>query len=304
MTLLISGWVAIDEIETPFEKVEGLLGGSATCAALAGALFTDVRLLAAVGEDFPVDELQKFDGRRIDLAGVATVSGGLTSRWGGRYHFDMNTRDTIYTELGVNANWQPKLPPGWEDSQTAFLAAGDPVRQRDIIERLRNPRSTMVDTIKFYIESAVDELRKTMQVADFVALNESEARELAGTPSIARAGRALLAGGVKGALIKLGEYGAAYISADDYFVAPGYPLKEVVDPTGAGDAFAGGFMGYLDSIATVTRGEVRRAIIYGSATASFAVEGFGPGRLLSLTRTEVEARYREFQKLTHFEAGE
>lgn len=304
MTLLVSGWVAIDEIETPFAKAKGLLGGSATCAALAGALFTDVRLLAAIGEDFPVGELSKLDGRGIDLAGVATVTGGLTSRWGGRYHFDMNSRDTIYTELGVNADWQPKLPAGWEDSRTAFLAAGDPVLQRNIIGRLTKPRSTMVDTIKFYIETAIDELRKTMQVADFVALNESEAREMAGTPSIARAGRELLAGGVKGALIKLGEYGAAYISADDYFVAPGYPLKEVVDPTGAGDAFAGGFMGYLDSVPTVTPGEVRKAMIYGSATASFAVEGFGPGRLLTLTRTEVDARYREFQKLTFFEAGE
>jgi sugar/nucleoside kinase (ribokinase family) len=304
MSLLVSGWVAIDEIETPFAKAHGLLGGSATCAALAGALFTDVRLLAAVGEDFPSGELAKLEGRRIDLAGVETIEGGLTSRWGGRYHFDMNTRDTVYTELGVNGDWQPKLPEGWEDSQTAFLAAGDPVLQRGIIARLNNPRSTMVDTIKFYIDTAPDELRKTMQIADFVALNESEARELAGTPSIARAGRALLAGGVKGAMIKLGEYGAAYISADDYFVAPGYPLEEVVDPTGAGDAFAGGFMGYLDSIQSVTPIEVRRGIIYGSATASFAVEGFGPGRLLSLTREEVETRYREFRKLTHFEAGE
>lgn len=303
MTLLVTGWVAIDEIETPFATVKESLGGSATCAALAGALFTDVRLLAAVGADFPAAERAKLESHSIDLAGL-TVEAGVTSRWGGRYHYDMNTRDTLYTELGVNANWQPKLPPGWEASETAFLAAGDPTLQRDIIARLTAPRATMVDTIKFFIDSAPEELRKAMGEADFVALNESEARELAQTPSIARAGRALLANGVKGAIIKLGEYGAAYICDDDYFVAPGYPLDEVIDPTGAGDAFAGGFMGYLDSTAAVSAGEVRRAMIYGSVCASFAVEGFGPARLLTLTRTEVDARYREFRMLTHFEAGE
>lgn len=303
MTLLVTGWVAIDEIETPFATVKGSLGGSATCAALAGALFTDVRLLAAVGADFPVAERAKLEGRSIDLAGL-TVEAGTTSRWGGRYHYDMNTRDTLYTDLGVNADWQPHMPPGWEASETAFLAAGDPILQRSVIASLTAPRATMVDTIKFFIDGAPDELRKTMCEADFVALNESEARELAQTPSIARAGRALLAGGVKGAIIKLGEYGAAYISDDDYFVAPGYPLDEVIDPTGAGDAFAGGFMGYLDSIAGVSAAEVRRAMIYGSVCASFAVEGFGPSRLLTLTRDDVDERYREFRMLTLFEAGE
>ena len=303
MTLLVAGWVAIDEIETPFAKVKDSLGGSATCAALAGALFTDVRLLAAVGEDFPDYHRQQLEGRRIDLSGL-TVDGPLTSRWGGLYHYDMNARDTLYTELGVNLDWRPRLPTGWENSQTAFLAAGDPIIQRELIGCLVAPRATMVDTIKFYIDGMLPELRETMRHADFVALNETEARELAHTPSIARAGRALLAEGVRGAIIKLGEYGAAFMSEDDYFVAPGYPLEEVVDPTGAGDAFAGGFMGYLDSAASVNAAEVRRAVIYGSAVASFSVEGYGPARLLTLKRDEVEARYREFRLLTHFEAGD
>lgn len=303
MTVLVAGWVAIDEIETPFAKVENSLGGSATCAALAAALFSDVRLLAAVGKDFPAEHRATLDGRRIDLAGV-TVEPGKTSRWGARYHYDMNSRDTLYTEVGVNASWKPRLPRGWDDSQTAFLAAGDPVLQRGIIRSLRAPRTTMVDTIKFFIDGALDELRETMRHADFVSVNESEARQLARTPSIARAGRQLLNGGPGTVLVKLGEYGAACISENDYFVAPGYPLEEVIDPTGAGDAFAGGFLGYLDTVPAVTTAEVRRAVIYGSTVASFSVEGFGPARLLTLTRDEVESRYREFRMLTHFEVGE
>lgn len=303
MSLLIAGWVAIDEIETPFSRVSGLLGGSATCAALAGALFTDVRLLAAIGDDFPAAERAKLNHPNIDLEGLV-VTPGKTSRWGGRYHYDMNTRDTVYTELGVNMDWQPVLPAGWEHSRSAFLAAGDPLLQRRLIGALAAPRTTMVDTIKFFIDSAPDELKETLRHADFVALNESEAREIAATPSIARAGRALLASGVRGAVIKLGEYGAALISGDDYFVAPGYPLEDVVDPTGAGDAFAGGFMGYLDTVAVVNAAEVRRAVVYGSAVASFCVEGFGPSRLLTLARDEVDARYGEFRKLTHFEAAD
>lgn len=300
MTLLVAGWVAIDEIETPFAKVHNQLGGSATCAALAAALFTEVRLLAAVGEDFPDEHRRQFEGRRIDLAGV-TVEPGETSRWGCRYHYDMNSRDTLYTVVGVNESWEPKLPAGWERSETAFLAAGHPLLQRGIIDSLTAPKATMVDTIKFFIDGALPELRETMKHADFVAVNESEARELAKTPSIAKAGRALLQGGARGVLIKLGEYGAAYLSPEDYFVAPGYPLEEVVDPTGAGDAFAGGFLGYLDSAPSASAAEVRKAIIYATAVASFQVEGFGPSRMLTLTRDEVEERYREFRRFTHFE---
>jgi len=303
VTVLVAGWVAIDEIETPFAKAENLLGGSATCAALAARLFTSVRLLAAVGEDFPREHLDQMARHGIDVTGVTTEP-GRTSRWGARYDYNMNNRDTLYTEVGVNESWQPRLPDGWADSQTAFLAAGHPVLQRDIIGLLRAPRTTMVDTIKFFIDSALDDLRETMRVADFVSVNESEARELSGTPSIARAARSLLAGGSKGVLIKLGEYGAACITNGDYFVAPGYPLEEVIDPTGAGDAFAGGFCGYLDTVPAVTTAEIRKAVIYGSTVASFQVEGFGPSRLLTVTRDEVENRYREFRMLTHFEVGE
>ncbi len=303
MTLLVAGWVALDEIETPFARVEQSLGGSATCAALAASQFTDVRLLAAVGEDFPEEERRKLEGRDIDLAGLTTVAGGTTSRWGARYHYDMNTRDTLYTRLGVNDGWRPSLPEGWEDSGTAFMAADDPAVQRELLASLSGPRATMVDTIQIYIERARHGVEAAMREANFASMNETEARQLTGKASIARAGRSLVEAGTAAALIKLGEYGAVYVSADDYFVAPGYPLEEVVDPTGAGDAFAGAFLGYLDGTELTPR-EIRRAIIYGSTVASFAVEGFGPGRLLELTRAEVERRQREFRTLTHFEEGD
>ncbi len=301
MTLLVSGWVALDDIETPFARAEQSLGGSATCAALAATQFTDVRLLAAVGEDFPASERAKLEGRGIDLAGLTTVEGGTTSRWGARYHYDMNTRDTLYTHLGVNESWRGTLPAGWEDSETAFMAADDPAAQRALLGALTAPRATMVDTIKLYIDSEREGVEVAMREADFASVNETEARQLTGMASIAKAGRALVEAGAQAALIKLGEYGAVYVSKDDYFVAPGYPLEDVIDPTGAGDSFAGAFLGYLDTAAAVTAGEVRRAIIYGSAVASFAVEGFGPSRLLELTRDEVEERYREFRAFTHFE---
>ena len=303
MTLLVSGWVALDDIETPFGAVHATLGGSAPSAALAAALFTNVRLLAAIGRDLPASELAKLEGRNIDLSGV-TVEGALTSRWGGRYHYDMNSRDTLFTELGVNADRKPQLVDGWEDSSGAFLAADNPVTQRDVLGALAAPRATMVDTIKFYIDGALDDVKETMRCADFVALNESEAREIGQTASIANAGRRLLEGVGRGVLVKLGEYGAVAVTADDYFVAPGYPLDEVVDPTGAGDAFAGGFMGYLDSVPAISRVEIRRAVLYASVCASFAVEGFGPSRLLTLTRSEVDNRYAEFRRLTHVEGAE
>lgn len=304
MTMLVTGWVAIDDIETPFGSVTNSLGGSATCAALAGSLFTPVRLVAAVGEDFPDALRAKLQRPGIDISGLVRVPGSKTSRWGARYHYDMNNRDTWYPEMGISVEWKPTLSAEDAACTTACIAAGHPVDQRNLIKALTAPKATMVDTIKLFIDEALDELRETMHHADFVTVNESEAREIAGLPSIARAARFLADSGPKGVIVKLGEYGAAFASQDDYFIAPGYPLENVIDPTGAGDAFAGGFMGYLDTVPKITPSEIRQAIIYGSTTASFAVEGFGPTRLLTLRREEVEARYREFRTLTHFEVRE
>ncbi len=304
MTVLVAGWVAIDDIETPFASVTGKLGGSATPTALAASLFTDVRLLAAIGEDFPMDELKKFEGRRIDLAGVR-VEAGETSKWGARYGFDMNSRETLFTTIGVNLGWDPVLPDGWDSSESIVCAALDPALQVRLMASLKSPLATLVDTIKFYIDTQLEGVKLAMSRADFVSINDSEARELADTPSVARAARALVAAGTRTAIVKLGEYGAACASRDgDYFVAPGYPLESVIDPTGAGDAFAGGFLGYLDAVKSTAPSEVRRAMIYGSTVASFQVEGIGPERLLTLTRDEVDARFREFRALTHYDTGD
>jgi sugar/nucleoside kinase (ribokinase family) len=301
MTMLVSGWVALDDIETPFGKADRALGGSATPAALAGSLFTDVRILAVVGEDFPDQMRRQLDRQRIDVTGIKTISGGKTSVWGAKYSYDMNSRETWYPELGVSIEHLPPLPEEWRDSSVACLAAGHPVYQRELLSSLAAPKATLVDTIKMFIEENPDELRETMRLADFVTLNEGEAREMAQMPSITRAGRSLVRDGVRTVIIKLGEFGAALVSGEEYFVAPAFPLEEVVDPTGAGDSFAGAFMGYLDSAPQITSREVRRAMIYGSAVASFQVEGFGPSRLFTLTREEVEERYRRFRELTHFE---
>lgn len=303
MTLLVSGWVAVDEIETPFGEARGVLGGPAAYASLAASLFTDVRLLAGVGRDFPDEFRAALTRERIDLAGLTTHE-APTSRWGTRYHYDMNTRDTLYTEVGVNGEWKAWLPEQWADTTALFATAFYPTVQRQIMGSLPMLRVSLVDTIKFYIDTALDDLRVTMAAATFATVNESEARELAQTPSIANAGRKLLANGGRGIIVKLGEYGAAFVGHDDYFVAPGYPLEEIIDPTGAGDAFGGGFMGYLDTVQEINVREIRRAMIYGSTVASFAVEGFGPERLLRLSRNDVEQRYRQFRTLTHFEVDE
>lgn len=298
MTLLVAGWVALDEIETPAARVARSLGGSATCAALAASRFTDVRLLAAVGDDFPDEERAKLEAQpRIDLAGLATVAGARTGRWGARYRDGMNARDTLYTEPGVNDGPPPPLPAGWEDSETAFAAAADPVAQRGLLRALTAPRATMVDTIEMYATTMREAVLETMAGATFVSVNDAEARQLTGESGVARAGRALLAKGARAVVVKLGEYGAVCLGGGDYFAAPAYPLAEVVDPTGAGDAFAGGFLGSLDRAPAVTPAAVRRAVVHGSVTASFAAEGFGPSRLLTLERGEIEARCREFRDI-------
>ena len=300
MTLLISGWVALDDLETPFERVERVLGGPASYAALAASLFTGVRVLAGVGDDFPTAFRDRLDRPNVDLAGLTTHP-GETSRWGARYGYDMNSRETLFTVVGVNETWAPALPPGWEDSTTVFLAAAHPVVQREIIASLPRARASLVDTILFYIESALADVRKTMSIATFATVNESEARMISGVASITRASRKLIADGAQRLIVKLGEYGAAYTSGSDYFIVPGFPLEEIADPTGAGDTFGGAFMAYLDTAPDLSDAEIRKAMVYGSAVASYCVEGIGTSRLETLTRAEVEDRYRGFRRLTHFE---
>jgi sugar/nucleoside kinase (ribokinase family) len=299
VSVLVSGWVAIDEIETPFGKTGAILGGSATFTLFAAALFSDVRLLAVVGPDFPQKMRDELRHPRIDLAGLQTVE-GTTSRWGARYGYDLNARDVLYTDVGVN-DQRPQLPAQWRDTTAAILSAAHPYVQRDVLGQLAAPRVTLIDTIQFYINLYAPQIREVLGSADFVTMNDAEARQITGEASVARAARSLLAAGAKGAIVKLGEYGAVYATPHEYFQAAGYPLEEVIDPTGAGDAFAGAFVGYLDTVAHITPVAIRRAIIYGSTVASFCVEGLGPTRLFTLTRAEVETRAAEFRTLTHIE---
>jgi sugar/nucleoside kinase (ribokinase family) len=301
MSMLVSGWIAIDDIETPFGKTGAALGGSAAFTVFAGALFTDVRLLAVVGPDFPETFRRQLDHPRVDLAGLRTVD-GETSRWAARYGYDMNARDVLYTQVGVN-DQRAELPVAWRDSTAAVLSAAHPYVQRDVIEQLVAPRATILDTIQFYIQGWPSEILEVLDCADFVTMNDSEARELTGEASVAKAARKLHSHGASGVILKLGEYGAIYARDQDYFQAPGYPLEEVIDPTGAGDAFAGAFMGYLDSVPAIDPVAIRRAIIYGSTVASFCVEGLGPSRLFTLTREEVERRAHEFAALVRIEAA-
>lgn len=302
MSLLVSGWIAIDEIETPFGATGASLGGSATFTLFAGALFTDVRLLAAVGPDFPDSMRMQLRHPRIDISGLTTEP-GETSRWGARYGYDLNTREDLYTRVGVNEGWTPAVPVGWRETQSAVLSAAHPYVQRELSRQLTTKRATIMDTIRFYISNWPGEILEVMGDATFVTMNDGEARQLTGEASIAKAARSLLERGANAVIIKLGEYGAVYATRDEYFVAPGYPLEEVIDPTGAGDAFAGAFMGYLDSVDEITPVAIRRGILYGSTVASFCVEGLGPARLFTLTREEVDARYRAFRDLTHVEVG-
>ncbi|MEZ4479760.1 MAG: PfkB family carbohydrate kinase [Dehalococcoidia bacterium] len=300
MSLLVSGWIAVDEIETPFGATGASLGGSATFTLFAGALFTDVRLLAAVGPDFPASMRAQLAHPRIDISGLTTED-GTTSRWGAKYGYDLNTREDLYTHVGVNETWQPEVPAAWRDTRSAVLSAAHPYVQRELSGQLTAKRATIMDTIRFYIANWPREILEVLGEATFVTMNDGEARELPGEASIAKATRNLLERGANAVIIKLGEYGAVYATKDEYFVAPGYPLEEVIDPTGAGDAFAGAFMGYLDSVEEITAVEIRRGILYGSTVASFCVEGLGPTRLFTLTRDEVEKRYRTFRALTRVE---
>lgn len=299
MSMLVSGWIAIDDIETPFGRTGAALGGSAAFTVFAGALFTDVRLLAVVGPDLPASMREQLEHPRIDLRGLTTVD-GETSRWAARYGYDMNARDVLYTHVGVNDR-PAELPPEWRDSTTAVLSAAHPYVQRDVIRQLTRPRATILDTIQFYIQGWAAEILEVLHAADFVTMNDSEARQLTGEASVAKAARRLLAHGARGVIVKLGEYGAIYANGSEYFQAPGYPLEEVIDPTGAGDAFAGAFMGYLDSVSAISPVAIRRAIIYGSTVASFCVEGLGPSRLFTLTRDEVDRRAKEFAQLVRIE---
>lgn len=300
-SILVVGSVAFDDIETPFGKVERVLGGSASYFAAAASLYAPVRMVAVVGSDFSMEAFNFLQARGVDLRGVQ-VAQGTTFRWGGRYDYDLNATETRFTDLGVYAGFHPALPDGYAASEFVFCANIHPALQAEVLGQCRTPRLTMLDSMNLWISTQRQQLVRTLGMVDLASLNEAEVRQLAGIGSIVVGARRIVALGPRAVLVKKGEYGAVMVTEDDYFVAPAYPLEEVRDPTGAGDSFAGGFIGYLaQHNDEITPAVLRRAIIHGSAVASFTVEEFSLDRLRRLTRAEVEARYREFRRFTHFE---
>lgn len=303
MSLLVIGSMAFDSVETPFGKVEEVLGGSGTFFSVSASYFTDVRLVAVVGRDFPEAHLQMLRERNIDLAGVK-VADGATFRWKGRYGFELNEAQTLDTQLNVFADFRPELPAGFADSEFVFLANIDPELQSEVLRQVRRPRLIAADSMNFWITGKRDALLKTLQGVDLLVINEGETRQLAGEANLVKAAKAVLKMGPKTLIVKRGEYGVLMFSEGEIFAAPAYPLEEVFDPTGAGDTFAGGFMGYLAATKNLEPHNVRRAIVYGSVMASFTVEDFSLNRLKNLTIEEVDARFKQFKMMTEFIDGQ
>ncbi len=299
MSILVVGSVALDSVETPYGKVSDILGGSATYFAAAASLYTKVNLVAVVGNDFPKEQIQFLIDRGVDTRGLQMVN-GETFRWEGRYDFKTNTTETINTKLNVFADFHPVLPEGYEKSDFVFLANIDPELQDEVLKQVPRAKLTMLDTMDFWINNKKGSLTTAMSAVDVVTMNEGEARALVETESIMSAAKWILNLGPKMVIIKRGEYGCAMVNETGYFTAPACLMEHVKDPTGAGDTFAGGFLGYLDKAGEVTEQTIKRAIIHGCATASFTVEEFGVDRLRSLTLEDIARRYQELYQCTQF----
>ncbi len=305
MSILVVGSVALDTVQTPFGKVEDALGGSATYFSAAASLYADVSLVGVVGTDFPEQHVEFLKARGVDLSGLQRVE-GKTFRWKGRYDYDLNSAQTLDTQLNVFATFHPQLPDHYRDAEFVFLANIDPELQAEVARQIRAPKLIALDTMNYWIDYKKSKLTEAMSLANIVLMNEAEAREYGNTFSLIRAARKILSLGPKAVIIKKGEYGAAMFCdgvdvTKQYFFAPAYPLEKIADPTGAGDTFAGGFMGYLAKRNETSMEALKRAIIHGSVAASFTVEAFSVERLKTLTMDDVKARYRDMQHVTHFE---
>ena len=293
------GTVAFDSIETPFGSAERVLGGSASYFAVAASFFSPVKIVGVIGQDFPQEYLTIFSGRGVDLEGLRREK-GETFHWRGRYHEDLNVRDTVELHLNVLSGFVPHLPESYRDAEYVFLGNIDPDMQMEVLRQLRRMRLVACDTMDHWILNSGAALRKVLRKIETLVINDSEARLLSGEHNIVRAARAILKMGPKVVLIKRGEYGVLQFSDSSIFGTPAYPLEEVFDPTGAGDSFAGGFMGYLARSGDHSERGLRRSIVYGSVVASFTVEDFGLKRLTRLSLGEVEERYQRFLALTDF----
>ena len=303
MSLLVVGSVALDSIFTPFGETADALGGSAVYFSVAGSLLHPVQVVGVIGGDFPVAELERLAPRGIDWSGVERAE-GESFRWKGKYSYDLQSRETLETRLGVFANFQPKLPESFRSAEFLFLGNIDPELQLGVLTQVRRPRLVACDTMNYWIQGKKQILLELLGRVDVLMVNDSEARELSGDWNIHRAGRWILSRGAKRVVIKQGEHGALLIEPRRTFYVPAFPLETVFDPTGAGDAFAGGFMAYLARIGAITEDNIRRAMVYGATMGSYAVEQFGIRAFDSVTLADVEARVRAFQDLTHVSLAE
>ena len=303
MSLIVVGSMAFDAIETPFGKIDRIIGGSATYVAYTASNFIKpIQQVSIIGEDFPEEELELLAGRGVDFSGVEKVKGKKSFFWSGRYHLDMNTRDTLVTDLNVLADFNPVIPESYQETEFLMLGNLDPQVQIKVIEQLRTrPRLIVMDTMNFWMEIAMPKLREVLKKVDVLMVNDSEARQLSGEFSLVKAAKKIMQMGPQYLIIKKGEHGALLFHANQVFFAPALPLEEVFDPTGAGDTFAGGFIGHLARTKDISFANMKTAIIVGSAMASFCVEKFGPERLKTITKSDIDARIRQFVDLVNFD---
>jgi sugar/nucleoside kinase (ribokinase family) len=301
MSLLVVGSMAFDSIKSPFGEVERVVGGSATYFSLAASYLAPVRLVSVVGKDFPPEVLRMLSARSIDTRGLK-IAEGETFRWKGYYEYDLNTAHTVATELNVFRDFAPVLPEEYRDSLYVFLGNIDPLLQRDILSQVRQPKLVALDTMNYWIENSPGPLRDVIGKADIVIFNDGEIREISGEYNLVKAARTVMGWGPRRVVVKRGEYGVLHLSDGTMFAAPAYPLETIFDPTGAGDSFAGGFMGYLASLdgSELSEMDYRRATMYGSAIASFTVEAFSTERLQNLSHGEIAERVDAFRALTEF----
>jgi len=305
LSLLIVGSLGLDTVATPFSRVEDALGGSATYISLAASYFTGpVHIIGVVGEDFPKEYINLLEDHNVNLSGLQIIPGGKTFRWSGKYHYDLNTRDTLLTELNVFENFNPVIPDNLKKAKYICLGNIDPVLQLKVLDQIENPRFVVCDTMNYWIEGKKEDLMKVLKRADVLIINDSEARLLAHEPNLIKAAKMIIEMGVGTLIIKKGEHGALLFGENIIFSAPAYPLENIFDPTGAGDTFAGGFIGYLHKTLDLSPDNLKRAVVYGSTMASFCVEEFSTKSLENLSYLRIQDRFREFLSISRFDENE
>jgi sugar/nucleoside kinase (ribokinase family) len=300
MSVLVVGSVALDSVETPFGKADQVIGGSGTFFSASASHLSPVQLVGVVGDDYPMAQLEPLRKRGVDMAGLEQAK-GESFRWRGRYRHDLNSAETLETRLGVFSHFSPKIPPQFKSAPFVFLANIDPRLQLDVLKQVNKPKLVACDTMNFWIESRRPDIVELIKHVDLITLNDGEARQLTDCANLVKAARWIMKHGPSMVIIKKGEHGAFLFKEKSIFFAPAYPLEEVFDPTGAGDSFAGGFMGYLARTGDLSDANLRRAVVYGSAMGSFAVEKFSVQRLLEITSADIAARVSEFKRLVAFE---